>query len=247
MYSVEEADADGGVCVVRCHSGVAYPGQVYSASDSRLTLRQLEFSRRSVDFIDGGATARAHFTGPVVALLTRGQVLTAVPTQGHRLAELEAWLATGPPLRDEPRPQALRALARARMLDQEPAHEVRVRWARVAFAATYRRAEAEGTGELERAPDLAWVRCYLIGELGQAHTEDPAALCAELLALIDLTPAEAAAQGAVWRELPLPRILHLRRVKNLVRRLEDVRRHLAPDDPLVGAVDAWAAVRRLLP
>ncbi|UQX01942.1 hypothetical protein [Streptomyces sp. RerS4] len=247
VHSVEEADVRGGVCVVRCLGGVAHAGQVYAAGESRLALRQVEAYGRPVEFIGGGHTARVHLSGPMAALLTPGQVLTSVPAAAHTLGELEAWLAAGPPLRDEPRPQALRVLAVARMQDDRLPREVRVRWARVALAATRRRAAAEGASALETGPDLAFVRCYLIRELGAGAAGEPAALCAELLALLDLTPAEAAERGRIWRELPPARILHLRRLKGVARWLVPLRPLLAVDDPLTEAVDAWLAVRALLP
>lgn len=247
VYSVEEADVTGGVCVVRCLGGVARAGQVYAAGESRLWLRRMERYGREADSFGAGHTARVLLAGAVVALLSRGQVLTAVPLDGHSLEELEAWLATGPPLGDEPRPRGLRVLAGSRMQDERLPRGVRVRWGRVALAAVDRCAEAEDTPGLLRAADLAYVRCYLIQRLGQGHAEDPAALCAELLALIDLTPDEAAAEGPAWRELPLPRIAHLRRVKNLTGWLARLRPHLAPGDPLGEAMDAWTAVRPRLP
>lgn len=111
VYSVEEADVTGGVCVVRCLGGVARAGQVYAVGELRLGLRRIERYGRDVAFFDAGHMAKVHLTGALVALLARGQVLTAVPPGGHALEDIEAWLATGPPLLDEPRPRTLRALA----------------------------------------------------------------------------------------------------------------------------------------
>lgn len=145
VYSVEEADVTGGVCVVRCLGGVARAGQVYAAGESRLWLRRMERYGREADSFGAGHTARVLLAGAVVALLSRGQVLTAVPLDGHSLEELEAWLATGPPLGDEPRPRGLRVLAGSRMQDERLPRGVRVRWGRVALAAVDRCAEAEDT------------------------------------------------------------------------------------------------------
>ncbi|MEU9298972.1 hypothetical protein [Streptomyces sp. NPDC048269] len=247
VYSVEEADVTGGVCVVRCVGGVARAGQVYAVGELRLGLRRIERYGRTVGFFDAGHVAKVHLTGAVVALLSRGQVLTAVPPEGHSLEELEEWLATGPQLGDEPPPRTLRALAVGWMQDDQVPDGIRLRWGRVALAATYRCAEAEGTGELARGAELAAVRGYLIREFGPERGGDPAALCRELLALIDLNPQEAAARGRIWRDLPHGDILHLRRIKLLIPWLALVRPHLGDGVPLAASVDAWAAVRPYLP
>ncbi|MDJ0380729.1 hypothetical protein [Streptomyces sp. G-G2] len=247
VYSVEEADVSGGVCVVRCIGGVARAGQVYAAGESRLGLRRIERYGRAVGFFDAGHVAKVHLTGAVVALLTRGQVLTSVPPDGHTLGELEAWLATGPPLDDEPRPLELRALAVGRAQADWLPDEVRLRWGRVAVAATRRKAAWTGEDALVAAAEEASVRGYLIQQFGPGPGGDPAELCRDLLALIDVTPEEAAREARSWRELPKSRILHLRRIKNLLPWLALARRHLAQHDPLGTAVDAWAAVRPQLP
>ncbi|MEV7519185.1 hypothetical protein [Streptomyces sp. NPDC091371] len=247
VYSVEEADVTGGVCVVRCVGGVARAGQVFAVGELRLWLRRIERYGRPVAFFDAGHTAKVHLTGAVVALLSRGQVLTSVPPDGHTLPDLEAWLATDPPLLDEPAPRPLRVMAGSRMQDERLPDETRLRWGRVALAAVYRCARAEGTSDLARAPEVAYVRGYLIRTFGPERGGDPAALCRELLALIDLTPREAAERGRIWRDLPAAEILHLRRIKFLIPWLVLVRPHLAEDDPLAEAVDVWAAVRPELP
>lgn len=247
VYSVEEADVTGGVCVVRCVGGVARAGQVYAVGELRLGLRRIERYGRTVGFFGAGHVAKVHLTGAVVALLSRGQVLTSVPPDGHSLEELEEWLATDPPLGDEPPPRTLRTLAVGRMQNDAVPDGIRLRWGRVALAATYRCAEAEGTGELARGAELAAVRGYLIREFGPDRGGDPAALCRELLALIDLTPREAAEEARTWRDLPRPRILHLRRIKNLLPWLALVRPYLGDGDSLAAEVDAWAAVRPYLP
>uniref|UniRef100_A0AAU2JQ54 Uncharacterized protein n=1 Tax=Streptomyces sp. NBC_00049 TaxID=2903617 RepID=A0AAU2JQ54_9ACTN len=247
VYSVEEADVTGGVCVVRCIGGVARAGQVYAVGELRLGLRHIERYGRPVASFDAGHVAKVHLTGAVVALLTRGQVLTAVPPDGHALEDLEAWLATGPPLLDEPLPRTLRSLAWARMRDDRLPDAVRLRWGAVTLAATYRCARAEGTGELVRAHELASVRTYLIRSFGPERGGDPAALCRELLDLIDLTPEQAAAQGRAWRDLPPSGIRHLRRIKVLIQWLVLLRPHLPDADPLAEAVDAWSAARPDLP
>ncbi|MFE9631779.1 hypothetical protein [Streptomyces sp. NPDC006463] len=247
VYSVEEADVTGGVCVVRCVGGVARTGQVYAAGELRLWLRRIERYGRPVGSFGAGHIAKVRLTGTVVALLSRGQVLTSVPPEGHTLEELEAWLATGPPPEDEPPPRTLRVMAVGRMQDERGPDEVRLRWGRVALAATYRCARAEGAGDLARAAELAAVRGYLIRSFGPERGGDPAALCRELLDLIDLSPGAAVAQARVWRDLPHERILHLRRIKVLIARMALVRPHLPDAGALAEAVDAWAAVRPHLP
>ncbi|WP_330297505.1 hypothetical protein [Streptomyces sp. NBC_00503] len=247
VYAVEAADVTGGVCVVRCVGGVARAGQVYAVGDERTGLRRIERYGRAVDSFDAGHVAKVHLSGPVVALLARGQVLTYVPPGGHALAEVEAWLATGPPLSDEPHPRTLRSLAVGGMQDAELPDGMRLRWGRLAVAAAYRCAVAEGASDLVRGIELAFVRGYLIGEFGPGPGGDPAALCREVLALIDLTPAEAAAQARCWRDLPRARILHLRQIKNLLRWTDDARPHLADGGPLAEELDAWSQVRTRLP
>ncbi|MFF7299492.1 hypothetical protein [Streptomyces sp. NPDC008265] len=247
VYSVEEADVTGGVCVVRCVGGTARAGQVYAVGESRLGLRRIERHGRPVGSFGAGHTARVHFTGAMVALLSRGQVLTAVPPAGHALADLEAWLATGPPLDDEPQPRTLRVLAGVRMRDDRLPDAVRLRWGRVALAATHRCARAEALSDLVRAPELACVQVYLIEQFGPGPGGDPAELCGALLALIDLSPEQAAAQGGAWRDLPHHRIRHLRRIKGLIPWLAALRPHLAAGSPQATRVDAWTRVRNLLP
>lgn len=247
VYSVEEADVTGGVCVVRCVGGVARAGQVYAVGELRLALRRIERYGRTVGSFGAGHVARVHLTGAVVALLSRGQVLTSVPPDGHSLEELEEWLATGPPLGDEPHPRTLRSLAVGWMRDDLLPDGIRLRWGGVALAATHRCAEAEGAGDLVRGAELAAVRGYLIREFGPERGGDPAALCRELLALIDLSPQAAAAEARTWRDLPRPRILHLRRIKNLLPWLALVRPYLPDAGPLAEAADAWSTVRPHLP
>ncbi|MFJ3200238.1 hypothetical protein [Streptomyces sp. NPDC086989] len=247
VYSVEEADVTGGVCVVRCLGGVARTGQVYAVGALRLGLRRIERHGRTVAFFDAGHVARVHLAGALVALLARGQVLTAVPPGGHALEDIEAWLATGPPLLDEPRPRTLRALAVGGMQEDRLPEETRLRWGRVAVAAAYRCAEAEGASDLVRGIELAFVRGYLIREFGPGRGGDPAALCRELLALVDLTPAQAAARAGHWRDLPRAEIVHLRRIKNLLRWTDAVRPHLPEGEPLAATLDAWSRLRPRLP
>ncbi|MCF3179626.1 hypothetical protein IPZ70_06650 [Streptomyces polychromogenes] len=247
VFSVEEADVTGGVCLVRCVGGTARSGQVYAVGESRVWLRGAERHGHAVDSFGAGHTARVRLAGAVVALLIRGQVLTSVPPDGHGLAELEAWLDTVPPLDDEPRPRTLRSLAIGGMQNERLPDGTRLRWGRVALAAAHRCAAAEGASDLLRGIELASVRAYLLREFGPGPGGDPAALGREALALIDLTPAEAAARARDWRALPRERILHLRRIKNLLRWAGAARPYLAPGDPLAQALETWSRVVRQLP
>ncbi|MFF5701763.1 hypothetical protein ACFY7H_04585 [Streptomyces sp. NPDC012794] len=247
VYDVEEADVTGGVCLVRCVGGVARAGQVYAAGQSRVWLRAIERYGRDVGSFDAGHTARVRLAGAVVALLSRGQVLTCVPPDGHGLAELEAWLATAPPLTDDPRPRTLRGLAVGGMRDALLPDATRLRWGRVAQAAAYRCAAAEGASDLVRGIELAFVRGYLLREFGPGPGGDPAAVCRESLALVDLTPEQAAARARVWRELPRAEIVHLRHLKILLRWTGAARPYLVDGDPSAVALDAWSRVRPVLP
>ncbi|MFK0255501.1 hypothetical protein [Streptomyces sp. NPDC090445] len=249
VYSVEEADAAGGLCAVRCIGGVARTGQVYAAGDARLGLRDIERRGHRVTSLRAGQAARVRLTGAMTALLTRGQVLTAVPPGGHALADLEAWLATDPPLADEPHPLTLRSHGVSGMQDDALPDGMRLRWGRVALAAVDRTAAWAERHPLDHAIDRAGVRAYLIRQFGPGHGlgGDPDGLCREVLDLIDLTPAQAAAEGLAWRDLPRRRIRHLRRIKLLLNSMAAVRPHLDGAPDTARAVDAWAGVRAVLP
>lgn len=242
VCAVEAADAAGGVCVVRCIGGVARAGQLYAVGELRIRLWHIERYGRTVGSFDAGHVAKVRLTGPVVALLGRGQVLTYVPPDGHVLADLEAWLATGPRMLDEPHPDQLHTLGTLGMQNEELPDGVRLRWGRIALAALDR---------AHRPEERPYVRSYLIRRFGPGEDgdpeRDPAALCGDVLARFELTAAQAAEQARVWRDLPRPAILRLRRIKNLLRCTEPARPYLAATDPLAVAVDAWAAVRPGLP
>lgn len=242
VCAVESADVTGGVCLVRCIGGVARTGQAFASGALRTRLRGIERYGRPVGSFDAGHLAKVRLTGPVVALLARGQVLTYVPPDGQALAELEEWLATGPPLLDEPGPAHLRILGTNGMQNEELPDGVRLRWGRVALAAIDRSDWPE---------DRPYVRAYLIrcfGPGGDGDPDrDPAALCREVLARFELTPDRAAAQARVWRDLPRPDILRLRRIKGLLCCTDPARPYLEATDPLAAAVDAWTAVRPGLP
>ncbi|MEU7552535.1 hypothetical protein AB0B01_09260 [Streptomyces sp. NPDC044571] len=244
VYEVEEADVSGGVCIVRVIGGVARPGQVYAAGGMRLRLTSIEAWGGPREQVDPPHAARVHLTGPMVALLADGQVLTCVPPAGHALADLEAWLADDPPLCEEPHPEPLRALAVNGMHDEDLPEAVRLRWGRVALAAIGR---VEYPDALARAAGLASVRGYMIRQFGPGRGGDPAELCRELLALLGLTPEQARAQARDWRVLPRGGAWRLRRIKGLLPWMTLVRPHLAADDPLRADVDAWLAVGPALP
>ncbi|MET9962714.1 hypothetical protein ABZ128_27210 [Streptomyces sp. NPDC006326] len=247
VYEVEEADVSGGVCIVRVIGGVARPGQVYAAGGLRLRLTRIEAWGGPRDLVDPPHAARAHLTGPMVALLAEGQVLTCVPPAGHTLADLETWLAGDPPLCEEPHPEPLRALAVNGMHDEDLPEAVRLRWGRVALAAIGRMEHPDAPA---RAAGLVSVRGYLIGRFGPGRGGDPAELCRELLALpalLGLTPEQAREQARDWRALPRGGARRLRQIKGLLPWLTLARPHLAADDPLRADVDAWLEVGPALP
>ncbi|MFF5449059.1 hypothetical protein [Streptomyces sp. NPDC012888] len=250
VYAVEDAGPRGGTARVRCLGGVARTGELYAAGDWRTGLRRIERHGRTADRLDAGQSATVHLAGAVVALLTRGQVLTAVPLGGLRLAEAEPWALHGPDaaLGLDPDPEGMRALAVSHMQDTALGDEERIRWGRVALAATVRSRREPMDG----AAAEARVRAYLIRQFGPLTDatdglRDPAALCSFVLDRIDRTPAEAVRAARHWRDLELTGILGLRRVKNLTAALEDVVPHLPPGHPLTGPAAAWLTVRRHLP
>ncbi|MFH9615837.1 hypothetical protein [Streptomyces pratensis] len=85
IYEVEYGDDHGGVCVVRCLSGVVRTGQLFlsptatlgPAPAATLTTTKIECYGREVPFLDPPHTARVTLSGGPVTGLTRGTVLTA--------------------------------------------------------------------------------------------------------------------------------------------------------------------------
>ncbi|MFG2293308.1 hypothetical protein [Streptomyces sp. NPDC048603] len=248
VYSVEEADGAGGVCVVRCVGGVARVGQLYAAGESRIVLRRAERWGRAVPQVDAGHSAKVWLRGPVVALLGKGQVIRSVPVHGLGIEDAEFWLGGGVGPADQGDLHSVRVLSVNRLQDGGLQAEERVRWGRVALLAI----EGIGGHPFAAAHSAAMVRAYLIRHLGPDLAEpdrlrDPAGLCRFVLERVGTDPEEAVRAGRVWRDLDRERIVHLRRVKGLLGALEAARPHLVEGDPLGAAVDAWLRVRVELP
>ncbi|MFG2590170.1 hypothetical protein [Streptomyces sp. NPDC048438] len=86
IYEVEYGDDLGGVCIVRCLSGVARAGQPFRspaasagpAPAGPLTVTRIECYGREVAFLDPPHTARVTLSGGPTAGLAKGTVLSAV-------------------------------------------------------------------------------------------------------------------------------------------------------------------------
>jgi hypothetical protein len=86
IYGVERSDDHGGVCTVRCITGIVRIGQVFTSDDSSegangdstITLTAIERYRKSVDFFDPPNTARVSLSGNSVGNLGRGSILSCV-------------------------------------------------------------------------------------------------------------------------------------------------------------------------
>lgn len=84
IYEVERSSDLEGVCIVRCIGGVVRRGQIFVpegiteklATDVHLTITEIEWYGKNVDFIDPPHAARVYFSGGSVGNLTRGSVLT---------------------------------------------------------------------------------------------------------------------------------------------------------------------------
>jgi hypothetical protein len=81
---------------------------------------------------------------------------------------------------------------------------------------------------------------------GDVELLDPEAMLDRLFRSLPMTADEARGRAAHWRDLPLPQVLELRKVKNLLTPGLAIAR-LAPVPRFEGDVDTWGAVRPLLP
>lgn len=97
VYEVEYGDDHGGVCVVRCLSGVVRTGQLFLSPTTAtpgpapavtLTATRIECYGREVPFLDPPHTARVTLSGGPITGLTRGR---------------SSRLLCGPPARRSPR------------------------------------------------------------------------------------------------------------------------------------------------
>ncbi|MFD3532868.1 hypothetical protein [Streptomyces sp. NPDC058664] len=82
IYSIEQENADGGVCVVRCIGGIARVGQNFleqgeepESSTRHFTLNRIVRYSRDVELFDPPHNARVHLTGRPLAGLGEGSVL----------------------------------------------------------------------------------------------------------------------------------------------------------------------------
>ncbi|GEA90105.1 hypothetical protein [Cellulomonas cellasea] len=75
---------------------------------------------------------------------------------------------------------------------------------------------------------------------------DPDAMLDRLFRSLPMTADESRRRAVHWRDLPLPQILELRKVKNLLTPGLAIARH-APVPRFEADVRAWSAVRPLLP
>lgn len=138
--------------------------------------------------------------------------------------------------------ETLRTFAVGRMHDAGLSADTRLRWVHLALIALKRKGE---NAELDTAAvlsDEAYIRAYAIREFGaiqDAGIRDPADLCKSVFREIGETRGEVHAQATNWHTRPVPEILRLRRIKNMLTPLRDLAGVIPMDDPTRNELSAW--------
>jgi hypothetical protein len=125
---------------------------------------------------------------------------------------------------------------------------VRLRWARLSLQANRQLPGVTRSDQVRKLNHDLQLRTWIVEHFGPFPDPDlqPEAVAADTLAALTLTPDEARAAAADWRDLPTPQILELRHHKNLTEHLGRLIPHLPPDHD-VELLHRWITVRTHLP
>lgn len=110
------------------------------------------------------------------------------------------------------------------------------------------RAEAEGMDQTSADVSRFHLRANVIIGLGSNGSPlwNPDALGVDILQALPLSREQAAAWSVAWSDQPLPKILMLRRCKNLVNTAKAIREHLT-EPTTAREIDQWLTLWTQLP
>ncbi|MEE1766327.1 hypothetical protein [Streptomyces sp. SP18BB07] len=146
--------------------------------------------------------------------------------------------------------QTLHTFAVGRMNDAGLSAETRLRWVRLALTALKRKGENSEPDTAAALSVEAYIRAYAIREFGAMQDggiRDPADLCNSVFREIGIARAEVHAQTTDWHTRPVPEILHLRRIKNMLTPLRDLEGVIPVNDPARDELSAWLPLIHDLP
>ncbi|MGM9380715.1 hypothetical protein [Streptomyces antibioticus] len=150
---------------------------------------------------------------------------------------------------DWPQLESVRVVAQQRAYDTDRSRDARRHWAELSLLANRRMLDSGVEGSVRELQQEFALRTWVIEHLGPDDDNsawNPDALGADTLAMLKLSPSDAAASAGNWSELPIEQIRELRRYKNLTAHLERLIGHLRPG-PTRDLLLLWIETRELLP
>ncbi|MGW0312236.1 hypothetical protein [Streptomyces flavidovirens] len=136
-----------------------------------------------------------------------------------------------------------------RMQDVRRNSSERIEWGRLAVKAIHSKREGDSDPKIPLAAE-ARIRAYVIREFGKDQEDDfrnPVALCGQVIAEVDYQLDSVAFSASRWREAGRAEMLRLRRIKNLLQPLVEIKGFLDPGDPLCHKVATWLELIPSLP
>ncbi|MBT2527017.1 hypothetical protein J7E91_16695 [Streptomyces sp. ISL-99] len=145
--------------------------------------------------------------------------------------------------------EGMRTLCVGRMQDVRRNASERIEWGRLAVKAIHSKREGDPDPKIPLAAE-ARIRAYVIREFGKDQEDDfrnPVALCGQVIAGVDSELDSVAFSASRWREAGRAEMLRLRRIKNLLQSLVEIKEFLDPGDPLCRKVATWLELIPSLP
>ncbi|MFG3347655.1 hypothetical protein ACGF1Z_21615 [Streptomyces sp. NPDC048018] len=145
--------------------------------------------------------------------------------------------------------EQVRDLAVGRMQRNSDAAETRIRWRHLALSALPKKHSGNTDPKVELAEEVS-IRAYMIRFFGASETDatrQPSDLCAAIFPQIGMTPAEVTQSAEAWQTKPREEILQLRRIKNVLSPLLQIKDVLSRDEKVAPDIHEWLALIPQLP
>lgn len=144
---------------------------------------------------------------------------------------------------------SVREFCVGKMQKRDLSNDQRIRWGELAVQAARLLHSEGGIDELYATSMEVFSRSYMITNFGPGElcsVRDPRDLVLHSIEKIGRAPDEVSRVADDWHQLPVPEILFLRRIKNIMKPLQEVMGYL-DEESLRNDLNAWLALIPKLP